>query len=361
MSPMKKVLTLGLAFLFHLVSFSQTLKSFTHDQAVFLKEMTDFMVQTDKKKTEEFMEKFGPVWNGGSFTPAQREAIYTTSDLMLKKRLKAYPHFQNYLFTLLSFVESKQGEASFSAWQSSLDKLLGRSSTKKFVAYLEVCNYLFSKKILYKSVSTEWASDNSSYSFTFDSVPIIRFPKLNLVCRSKSDSSIIFNTSGDYYPTEETFKGNGGKVNWKRAGLPEGQCFADLKKFSIDISGSKFVADSVVFTNTEAFSKPLIGRYEDKILANVDSSSATYPRFESYLRDLEIKEFFKNIDYRGGFAQHGAKFLGYGNKNVDATVTIKRLNDSTKKIEPFLVARSKAFLLKKDRITSQKAAVSPRT
>ncbi|MBX7181610.1 MAG: hypothetical protein K1X82_05825 [Bacteroidia bacterium] len=355
---MKKLLMIGLALINCYGALGQTLKSFQHDQAAFLKEMNDFMVQTDKKKTEEFMEKFAPIWNGSSFSATQREAIYNTSDLMLKKRLKAYPHFQNYLFTLMSFVESKQNETSFAAWQSSLDKLLGRSSTKKFVAYLEVCNYLFSKNILYKSVSTEWASDNSNYSFGFDSVPYIRFPKLTLVCRAKSDSSVVYNTSGDYYPTEETFRGNGGRVNWKRAGLPESQCFADLKRYSVDIGGSKFVADSVIFTNYEAFSKPLIGRYEDKLLANVDSASATYPRFESYLRDLEIKDFFKNIDYRGGFAQHGARFLGYGNKLVDATVTIKRLNDSTKKIEPFLVARSKAFLLKKDRITSQKAAIS---
>ena len=355
---MKKLFLLVFALLFHANCLGQTLKSFTHDQNVFFKEMSDFLTQTDKKKSEEFMEKFGPVWNGSNFTPSQRESIYNTSDLMLKKRLKAYPHFYNYLYTLMSFVESKQGEASFNGWQSSLDKLLSRSSTKKFVAYLDVCNYLFSKKILYKSVSTEWASDNNTYSFAFDSVPIIRFPKLNLVCRAKADSSIIFNTSGDYYPTEEIFKGNGGKVNWKRAGLPENQCFAELKKFSIDVGGAKFVADSVVFTNTDAFSKPLLGRYEDKIMANMDSTSATYPRFESYLRDLEIKEFFKNIDYRGGFAQHGARFLGYGNKNVDATITIKRLNDSTKKIESFLIAKSKAFLLKKDRITSQKAAIS---
>ncbi len=320
--------------------------------------MTDFMILTDKKKTEEFMEKFGPLWNSGAFSASQQEAIFTTSDLMLKKRLKAYPHFQNYLFTLMSFVESKQGDASFTAWQSSLDKLLGRSSTKKFVSYLEVCNYLFSKKILYKSVSTEWATDNGNYTFAFDSVPVIKFPKLNIVCRSKADSSIILNTSGDYYPTEEKFRGTGGKVTWKRAGLPENQCYAEIKNYVIDVSGSKFVADSVTFTNTDAFSRPLLGRYEDKILANVDSSSATYPRFESYTRDLEIKDFFKNIDYRGGFAQHGAKFLGYGSRKIEATVTIRRMNDSTKKEEPFLVARGKAFLLKKDKITSQKAAVS---
>lgn len=353
-----KYIALFIVLFSSLSSLAQGPKSFTHEQSAYLKEVTDFMTATDKKKTEEFMEKFGPVWNSGSFNNTQREAIYNLSDLMLKKRLKAYPHFQNYLFTLLSFVESKQGESSFTAWQSSLDKLLNRSSTKKFVAYLDVCNNLFSKKILYKSVSTEWATDNNNYSFAFDSVPVIKFPKLTLVCRSKGDSSVIYNTSGEYYPTEERFKASGGKVNWKRAGLPEGQCFAELKNFSIDIGSSKFNADSVIFTNTDAFSKPLLGKYEDKILANADSTSATYPRFESYVKDLEIKEFYKNVDYRGGFAQHGAKFLGYGSGKSQAEVIIKRLNDSTKKIEPFMVARGKSFALKKDKITSQKAAVS---
>ena len=55
---------------------------------------------------------------------------------------------------------------------------------------------------------------------------------------------VIRETKGVYYPTRHRFYGDGGKVNWKRAGWDENIVNATLSKYSIDVSGTEFSADS---------------------------------------------------------------------------------------------------------------------
>ena len=141
------------------------------------------------------MEAFELVWTAGKFNADQQQSIYKTSNAMLRKRMKAFPDFKNYILALTSFASSTQSAQSFSAWQISLDKLL-LMPAKYFANYMVTCNNLFRSNTLYESVSTNWHSDNSNYSFDFDSIPKIVFPALNLVCTSKGDSSIIFATKG---------------------------------------------------------------------------------------------------------------------------------------------------------------------
>ncbi|HRH65294.1 MAG TPA: hypothetical protein PLU53_03270, partial [Bacteroidia bacterium] len=173
----------------------QGIKNFTAEPVKFQEEMKGFLMETDKKEGEKIMEAFAPVWAGGKFTADQQQAIYKTSNGMLRKRMKAFPDFRNYILALTGFAGSNQSAQSFSGWQASLDKLL-LMPAKYFANYMITCNNLFRSNSLYESVSTNWHSDNSNYSFDFDTLPKIVFPALNLVCVSKGDSSVIFNTKG---------------------------------------------------------------------------------------------------------------------------------------------------------------------
>ena len=106
--------------------------------------MKQFMQETDKKEGEKFMEEFNMVWASGKFSPQQQDAIYKTSNAMLRKRLKAFPDFKNYLSALISFSKSTQSAASFSAWQASLDKLL-LLPARNFTNYIITCNIILTK------------------------------------------------------------------------------------------------------------------------------------------------------------------------------------------------------------------------
>ena len=128
MNPFKINLTGTVLFLCSLVFspavFAQGIKNFTTDPAKFQEEMKTFLMETDKKEGEKIMEAFELVWTAGKFNADQQQSIYKTSNAMLRKRMKAFPDFKNYILALTSFASSTQSAQSFSAWQISLDKLL---------------------------------------------------------------------------------------------------------------------------------------------------------------------------------------------------------------------------------------------
>ncbi|PCH93298.1 MAG: hypothetical protein COB85_07350, partial [Bacteroidetes bacterium] len=302
---------------------------------------------------------YGPTTQ--KLTDGQIEFVYETSNAMLKKRLKPSPHFRDYLLTLINLTTTGQSEVSFSAWQKSLNKLIETARSRKIVAYLDFSNKLFAQDVLYKSNSVTWAAGNRNYSFEFDSLPKIVFQKVDLKCYSKGDSSIIYGTSGAYYPTSKLWVGKGGKVTWLRCDVDEKIVRATLSNYKIPLKSASFIADSVIFYNTNYFDKPLQGILNDKLKANVSAKNASYPRFDSYDKRLQINNLFDKVDYDGGFSMQGAKLIGSGSKEEDAYVTFKLYfeNDSIKRNqERFLVVASKSFVIDINGIKSHKAAVT---
>ncbi|MBL4656539.1 MAG: hypothetical protein JKX73_00955 [Flavobacteriales bacterium] len=174
----------------------------------------------------------------------QRKFIYKTSNALLKKRMKP-SQFSSYLLTLINFETTGQTEASFDGWQASLNKLIEKARANKISAYLDFSNDLFADNLLYKSASVQWLSSNKNYSFEFDSLPKVTFQKLDLKCYSKGDSSIIYKTSGTYYPTSRVWIGTGGNVNWIRAGIAEDVVVATLSDYDIKVKSPTFTARKV--------------------------------------------------------------------------------------------------------------------
>ncbi|NQX97927.1 MAG: hypothetical protein HRT73_08620, partial [Flavobacteriales bacterium] len=329
------------------------IKHFSSDSSLFFQEMEQFLTYSRKQDGMLVMDEFSWSWFDGKFSDKQREGVYKISNLMLKKRKKAFPDFKNYLFTVSQFVNSKtQTEESFEEWQNILVKLIKGKSKKRFTDYLKSCNSLFSENLLYKSASNQWAANNSNYTFGYDSLPTIAFNALTLTCYSKGDSSVIYNTKGIYYPTEARWVGEGGKITWDRAGFATDSVYAEINDYTISLKSPRFTINNVLFYNYNYFAEPLKGVLKDKVLANVKMLKATYPRFDSYEALFEIKDIAKNVDYIGGFSLYGRKVIGKGTKEQDAYLIFSR------KGVPFLKMASKTFIIKPERIVSQIASAT---
>ncbi|MCD4681175.1 MAG: hypothetical protein K8S00_12395, partial [Bacteroidales bacterium] len=312
-----KLLASLIAILLFLVSesFSQAPKKFSKNPDKFLEGMTLFFQNVnkkDKKKSKDFMEFFVEEWTSGKFSALQQEKVYSTSNLMLKNKMRAFPHFHNYLTTVISFINSGQSEENFKTWQTSLVKTLVQSNSRQYLSYLKISNDLFTSNILYSSRTTIWQSSNNNYQFEYDTISRIIFSSLDLKCYANRDSSSIYNTSGIYYPTLYLWVGQGGKLNWQRAGFSESDVWAELDDYKIGVKFSRFSADSVLFYNKNYFSEALLGRLEEKVLADVTVEKAAYPRFYSYYNRFKIENIFNNIDYEGGFGMRGGRLMGAG-------------------------------------------------
>ena len=353
----KLVLTLVVIF-GALGSQAQQIKEFTHEDAKFMEELRAFFEYTNEEKAEAIMEDFLPVWQSGAFSQSEKQRIYKMCDLMLEKRKKAFPDYENYVYTLISFARSMKTGKTFEAFHVSLDGVLNDLSRKQFSAYMQVCKDLFTDKTLFTNNAVVWKTTTDLYELSFDSIPKITFPKADLRAYSKRDSAIIHQTEGIYYPTLDRFDGKGGMVDWTRAGFDGKKVYAELDSYSLDISKPGYTAENVTFYNPDFLDGAQTGTLTEKILADVKEEKASYPRFDSDNKRIFIGSLYKNIDYEGGFSQHGVKFMGSGDKDQDAILTFKRINPKTGDPEPMVVARSKSFIIKTDKILSERAEIT---
>lgn len=350
----KKYLHLILFLVVAQISFAQTkIKNFSSDSTLFFQEMEEYLTYSRAADGKAVMDDFSWNWYGGIFSDKEREIVYKTCNVMLRKRKRGFPDFRNYLYAISNFVNSdKQTEESFKEWNNIVIRLAKGKSKKKFTAYLQSCNDLLEEKLLYKSAANSWAANNQNYKFGFDSLPSIEFEALTLKCYSKGDSSVIYNTKGIYYPTEAIWVGVGGKVTWERAGYSPDTVYAEIDDYRISFKSPKYEINDVTFYDYRYFKDPMKGTLEEKVLANVEQEKASYPRFQSYNAYLEIPNIVEGVDYIGGYALTGRKVIGRGTEEQDAYVIFKRKN------MPFLKMASKTFSIRPERIVSQVASAT---
>ena len=325
---------------------------FPDDQAAFLKAVTDFLVESDKKEGTAFMEKtFTPFWNGGYLDQARRTRLIAISIVMAKKRFRAIPDFMGMFSTAEAFSGKGHAQAEFDAWMKGMEQA-GRSSRKQDLSdYLDMSRNLLLSDRLYESAGADWHARNAKFTFTFDTVPKVQFASMDLVWASKTDSSVIEGTSGIFLPLQNLWVGKAGKITWRRAGLPPGKTFVDWQHaYSLKLKTTEVRIDSVNFTDPY-FDKVLLGTVVDKLRANVTAERASYPQFESYDLRKRIKNIVPGIDFEGGFAMQGAKLQGYGTKEEPASLTFLRDNKA------FIVTRGLVFTIEPDKVSSEDVSV----
>lgn len=333
-----------------LFSIAQAPKSFSTDPTTFAKEIRSYMELTNKNETEKIMDKFDEIWiEQARFTVQEQGTVIRTANNMLKKRLKPYPDFSNYIIALMALESSGKKATLFENWHNSLDEVLNLSA-KRYSNYIEDVSGLFAENILYSSASVKWIGSSSEFTFEFDSVPKVRFPKMSLTCQSKGDSSIIRDISGSYYPLTREFIGEGGRIDWTRAGLDPGKVYAELKKTKLTLTSSEWSSEEATFYNKDYFDRALAGKVTDKTMAGVKTENAAYPRFTSDDLQLAIKEIIKDADYIGGYSQQGSKMVGSGSKEQKARLAFKRKDT----LQVVISARS--FIIRPERISSEGAS-----
>ncbi len=338
---------------------SQNIVSFTEDKStkliyeiIVFFETSNTIRPEDKKTIEALVSSFSQFWNSNKLTEDKKIQAIEVFNLMLKKRIKPYPEFTDFMNTLALTAKANLDENSYSSWINGMKSSLQKSTNKNFLDYIEISNNLLSDNVLYLSKSTKWSSDNKSFKIVFENnQPVVVFEKLNLKCFSKNDSSYIENTKGKFYITDVKWKGQGGKIYWTRAGFSKDSVYAEFKDYTIDMTGSDFKADTVTFYMKKYFPTPLIGKLNEKVLAKTSSDIVRYPAFESYKKDYIIKNIFPNINYKGGFALNGDKFLGKGNTEFKASIEFISKN------KIFLKSYSKSFSIYTDKIYAQDASV----
>ncbi len=346
---MRIFLLLFFTLVFSFSSYSQNL--FSDNPEEFISTLDElFKSVADKKFAKEYIEELSLFWTDPELSSELKLIIIDNCNQMAIKRARPVPDYITYLSTIREYIQSDISENSFNAWNSAVTDLINkkRYPLRKVNEFLSTTSNLLNNNTIYSTPSTKWNSSNNNWELIYnenkDLIGI--FPNLGLTCFSKNDSIKIFDTSGKFNYTSNIWKGDKGKVTWERSGFSPDSVYATFNNYSIPFKDAMFEIDSVNFYNYIYFDHALKGRLRHKVMNINKAETSTYPQFLSTEERFNLTNIHPNINYEGGFAQNGAKFLGAGTYENPATITIFR-HDTL-----FITAKSLYFALRKDQILS---------
>jgi hypothetical protein len=359
---LRKVVLLGIVCV---ASFSNVYgQNFPSEREKFLKTFEKVMSTYIQKEQKDFIkDELEPMLlKSSDFSDDYYKKMVETCNAMEVKRLKYYPVIYNYVFSVYSFIKNKQPNASYTAWHSSVDKLLDNRNASKIEDFIEMSSIFFSRNVLNDNTNSFWAYRGGKYIFEYTDKPYIAFEGGNLVCLIENNSSkkkenpyidsiVIYNANGTYDPILKKWDGVGGTVTWEKVGLAKGSTFAELTNYNLSLKSSNLGCDTVSLT-TPYFAKPIKGKFTDRAFKINREEDKIYPQFLSFEKKLKIDEVKPNVGYEGGFSLSGKDFVGIGNAQVPCILRIKRNN------KPFVFVESQLVILNDKKINSPLGKVS---
>jgi hypothetical protein len=348
-----KLIIFSSIILYSTNTYSQKNLVFSGDTVAFPIELSGYMSNLQGQNVDK-VELFIAGWGKDSlFTLEEQVEIIKLSRLLVSKNIKP-PYFLNFLSCLLAFKEFNSDPKNYDNWYDGLTEFADRkkTTTSQINNILEFTDILLRQNLLYQSSSVSWKATNPNFKILNHGDLRVEFGEGNLVCYSKGDSIVLYNTKGMVYPAENIWKGQGGLVTWEKGGYPREEVFANIKNYEINLTKSEYTAEDVVFTNKRYFTEPLKGILNDQVRLIKDPEDATFPRFDSYTKQFFMKNIYEDIDYEGGLSMQGAKLVGTGSRENLARLKIYK-NDTL-----ILIASSVYYGFRNDRIASQHTTVT---
>jgi len=334
--------------------FAQNNNSFPDDRAGFLKAVTDMLNDTKRDDCKQTADDLQKSWE--SMSAIQGDVIDIAQEMKARKMLVT-PYFLKFFNTVLAFQQTTKDAGIWDEWKGMTDTViltLRQGNNKKYEDFLDFSYALFSQHALYISQSKSWKFESDVYDLVLEkNNPVLKFSDGAIVGITEGDSIRIDPTSGSYYPLDQKFVGKSGRVDWTRVGFGAYDVYATFGKYTIDCSQSQYSVDSAKLFYGAYLKESIYGKFSDKLLAHVNSDYATYPRFDSYKKDLAFDNLADHVKVSGGMEMAGGKMNIYGTSDQKAVVKIYRFDKLLG-----VVAKSKHFDIEKDKeINSDQAEV----
>jgi len=357
----RKFLVIVFAFIFIstlaikvIVAYSDSEDKFSGDINKYPTELNDLLKQDITKENELLIKDFTKFWTIDSvLNDEQKTKIVTASSTMLSKTISSKSYFFDYIKLIMFFWRDEYAKKNYDTWEKGFEVIINdpNKSINTISSFINTSLNTITKNVLNERGGYFWKVNKPNYRFDITGEFTIRFDTINLICSNIKDSMFIKSTIGTFYPLSNRWVGKGGKITWSRSGYPEDIIFAKLQKYRINLNENNYQADSVYFTNKDYFSKPTLGHITDWLIKDYKKESIPYPEFQSYDQWFQIKNFFKNIDYEGGFTMRGSKLIGTGGRSKLATIIIRKDD------KEFLRVEGNILIFQRQIINSEKARI----
>lgn len=311
----------------------QRTEPFAEDQKEFMKQFGEFFTQSKTQVMNDLYKDFESAVKKQIITTENLSIIRATCNKFIELKLSANPYFKAYIECMLVIKNRPQHAANFNAWHDILNQIVADVQNRKFNQledYMSFSRGFFEMNAFRTSPgSHSWLTGKDKYQMKYENKDLsLVFDDLDLTCIRKNDSIVISSTKGTLKPFEQTWKGQGGKVDWRRSEVKE--IFAELDTYILDLKKNEYTAENVLITYPSLFpGQKIKGRLTDKVVVANKATEGSYPRFESYEKILDIKDIGGGIIYKGGFRLEGTSVYGSGDKENKAQIWIKNSANKT--------------------------------
>lgn len=331
------------------VVFTQFAKAqLSYDLVQFGTDYEKYIEKLGNKSATDAMGDFLGYYTSGKLNNAQKMSVIKLTNQMVNMNM-AVSVFDNYLRSMNGLIANNQ-VAKFDSWHKALNLSLAKDKDD-FFAFLKISKNIFADHIIYEQGVMKWVSSNIDITLQTKGEPAFIVRNTDLVCYTMGDTLEIYNTSGMYIPSRNSWTGRGGKLDWTRVGVDSGNMYAQLVKYTIDFTTGMVNADSALFYYPLLFEKPLAGKVIDKPMAQSMGDRSVYPQFQSFQSVLNNFSFGR-AKYSGGFGMRGKVIIGRGVDSAKAEMVFSYKDRPTLKLE------AKEFVVRGNRIHTQKAAAT---
>jgi hypothetical protein len=352
----RRLIIIGLLLL-HLSSslmVAQIKSAFTGDITTFKTELVNFMGPNLNSEQKVNLNQFLVSWDSAAFSKVNMITIVDIANQLSDRLMRPVPHFNDFMVTVNSFVDNKGEDVIFSNWLKGLSEITfnPRISNDNIIRYFKNTSSMIKENVLSETGSVRWKVKNSKLRFEHDTMFYVKVTDATLTCYFQTDSTEIYNVTGNYYPELQQFIGSKGIVTWEKAGYTRKEVSAEITSYIINTSKNNFTVDSAKLTNNAYFRKPEFGKLTDQTASYKNKETATYPRFITYTKEFKLKNIFKGVNYEGGLSFEGAHVKGTGEKYRPAKILLYR------KDTLYLKITSGEFLFSKTGLNSPETSMS---
>ena len=249
------------------------------------------------------------------------------SNTLLKKRLVDADFWEEHLRLFIYLYENEELD-QFSNMLAHLETHLRTLPSAGIKSYVHQLYGAEVQHVFSDANNIVWKAPYSMWALNFEgNTPIYTITDGDIIGRYGADSTIIVQTSATFSPKSNALEGSGGMVFWSRAGLPDDEVYAELSRWSIDVSQPFYIADSVTLHSSKYVTVPMLGRMEERMSAR-GANNARYPDFTSYKSDFKLENIFPEVHFVGGIGLSGAQFYGTAPENENARLRFTYKSDT---------------------------------
>ena len=396
------------------VAFAQQVARFSEDRTKFMSDLKKVMETSQNPDAVKIGQTFEGMWNASSLTEKQRIQLYNLVVAMQKKRYRVNPNYMSYFSLFSNAVQGKgMSGMKLDSLIYVTSQVLENSSAAQYQKYLDFLNLFFEKGRFYSSnfnrlyVQTPnfsiWYIDpksvtnsesvaepevsivekvqdeNADWSTSFSeepkttatksleqiideetpptvelpslSGPIVKVSNATFTIACKFDSVSFGNVTGSVMPFNNLFLGEKATFGWSYAGLNDKDVYAELEKFSMNVSKLELYAENANLIYKGKLEKPVRGSFAFKALNKIDKSKTAYPSFASYSNKINLGTIGDGLSLSGGFSLYGRTI-----NSLSAGMGISTLYFSEENVIKFK-AVSKGFEITDSSVNSRQAAI----